>query len=222
MLKKVICPFVLSSCTVRSLISWKHSFRNLNEEYDAAKRKKEALDNLLTTGKISESTHNLFNQEIGDVIAEIERQRTALLDRMTSKMKELETQIRTLEILLANFEIQHVTGEVDEEVYQRETGLLSMGLETAREDLESVKEAIDKLSENDADNQPENEQVTLETEVSQPEVEDSDDAASIVEEKPPDASEETIVEMVQPSTEESTTELQTIDTEAEPEEELEV
>jgi hypothetical protein len=209
------------------LISWKHSFRNLSEEYDAAKRKKEALDNLLTTGKISEATHSLFNQEIGDVIAEIERQRMALLDRMTSKMKELETQIRTLEILLANFEIQHVTGEVDEEVYQRDTGLLSMGLETARGELESVKEATDKLSENDVASQSENEQITLETESSQPEVDDPGKAASTAEEKSSDASEETIVEMVQcspeePSTEESSTEVQTIDTEAEPEEELEV
>ena len=145
MLKKVICTFTADICTVWRLISWKHSFKNLSEEYDAAKRKKEALDNLLTTGKISQSTHSLFNQEIGDVITEIERQRTALSERMTSKMTDLETQIKTLEILLANFEIQHVTGDVDEEIYQRETGLLSMGLETARQELESVKEAMDKL-----------------------------------------------------------------------------
>jgi hypothetical protein len=49
-------------------------------------------------------------------------------------------------MLLANFEIQHVTGEVDEEVYQHEMGILSMGIETAKQELDTVKEAVNQLS----------------------------------------------------------------------------
>jgi len=81
-----------------------------------AKKKKQALDNLLSNGRISQSTHELFNKEIADVIAEIGRQQRDLLEKMKFKVRELEGQIKTLEMLLANFEIQHVTGEVDEEV----------------------------------------------------------------------------------------------------------
>ena len=128
------------------LIWWKHSFERLNEEYEMAKKKKQALDNLLNTGRISQSTHESFNKEIDEAVAEIERQHRALLEKMNSKTEDLEKQIKTLEMLLANFEIQHVTGEIDEEVYQREIDVLSTGLEVARRELDAVTEAGNQLS----------------------------------------------------------------------------
>jgi hypothetical protein len=88
----------------------------------------------------------LFNSEISEAIAEIERHHKALLEKMSLKVSELEGQIKTLEMLLANFEIQHVTGEVDEETYQREIGVLSVGLETARKELNMIKEAMSQIS----------------------------------------------------------------------------
>jgi hypothetical protein len=51
-----------------------------------------------------------------------------------------------LERLLANFEIQHVGGEIEEEVYQREIALLSIGLDTARQELDLIKEAVNKIT----------------------------------------------------------------------------
>jgi len=138
--------FAVEKGTVLRLISWKHSFNRLNEEIEMAKKKRQALDNLLSSGRISESTYELFNKEISEAIAEIERQQKGLQEKMNSKMKELEEHIKTLEMLFANFEIQHVAGEVDEEAYQREINLISMGLETARHELEAVKEAISQLS----------------------------------------------------------------------------
>lgn len=110
-----------------------------------AKKKKQTLDNLLNTGRISQPTYEQFNEEINNTIAEIEKQQNALLEKMNSTTEQLEGQIRTLEILLANFEIQHVTGEIEEESYQREISLLSAGLETARKELDVVKEAVSQL-----------------------------------------------------------------------------
>jgi len=131
---------------VLKLISWKHSFESLAEEFEMTKKKKEALDNLLDAGKISQSTYDSFNEKIDEAVAEIERRQRALLDKMNSKVGELEDHTKTLEMLLANFEIKHVTGEVDEEVYQREISLLSTGLEVARQELGTAKEAINQLS----------------------------------------------------------------------------
>jgi histone deacetylase complex regulatory component SIN3 len=131
---------------VLKLISWKHSFRKLSEENEMAKKKKQALDNLLNSGRISQSTYDMFSNEIDEAIAEIERQEKALLEKMNSKMGELEEQIKTLEMLLANFEIQHVTGEIEEEVYQREINILSMGIDTAKQELDVVREAVNQLS----------------------------------------------------------------------------
>jgi len=130
------------------LITWKNSFRNLSEEHDVANRKKQALEKLLNEGRISQSTYDIFNGEIEDSIIEIEKQQRALLEKMNIKNMELEDQIKTLEIMLANFEIQHVTGEIDEDTYSRQIDLLSMGLENARREVKTVKDGINQLSGN--------------------------------------------------------------------------
>ncbi|MGD8545964.1 MAG: CdvA-like protein [Candidatus Bathyarchaeota archaeon] len=128
------------------LISWKNPFERLNEEYELTQKKKEALDRLLDTGKISQSTYDSFNTKIDEAIVEIEKQQKILLEKMNSKAGELEKQIKILETLLANFEIRYVTGEIEEEVYQREIDLLTIGLETAKQELDGVKEAVGQLS----------------------------------------------------------------------------
>ena len=199
------------------LISWKHSFGRLNEEYELAKKKRQALDNLLNDGKISQSTHNLFNREIADAIAEIEKQQKALLEKMSCKMVELEGQIKTLEILLTNFEIQHVTEEIEEEVYQRETSLLTLGLEAARKELEMVKEATDQLStEVVTDKQQEPQLPPEENSPAETEVKLEEETPLNTEEETAEPAEETIVETIQ-----SAEEAQPIETEAQIEEQQE-
>ncbi|MGB9853711.1 MAG: CdvA-like protein [Candidatus Bathyarchaeales archaeon] len=128
------------------MASWRHYFDKMNEEYEVVMKKKQALNSLVNSGKISQSTFDLFDKEMNETIAEIERQKNTLLDKMNTKIKELEEHIKVLERLLANFEIQHVGGEIEEEVYQREIALLSIGLENARQELDSIKEAINKIT----------------------------------------------------------------------------
>jgi len=184
--------FAAKKWTVLKLISWKHSFKKLNEENEMAKKKKQALDNLLNTDRISQSTYDLFNSEIDEAIAEIGKQQKALLEKMNSKMEELEAQIKTLEMLLANFEIQHVTGEVDEEVYQHEMGILSMGIETAKHELDVAREAVNQLSSGmqilstEVAVEQKIEPHSAENEVSQPKVEVVEETVSVVEEKLPE------------------------------------
>jgi len=108
-------------------------------------KKKQALDNLFKTGRISEATRASFENDINAILMEIEKQQKDLSVKMQSKMQELETQIKTLETLLANYEIQHVIGEIDEESYQQEITLLSTGLETAKRELDAIKDAINQL-----------------------------------------------------------------------------
>ena len=130
---------------VLKLISWKYSFKRLNEEYDIAKKKKQALDKLYESGRISEITRDSFNGEIIAAIAEIEHQQKDLLTKMDAKVTELRSQIQTLEMLLANYEIQHVVGEVDEDTYQHEITLLTTGLDTSKHELDTIKEAANQL-----------------------------------------------------------------------------
>jgi hypothetical protein len=127
------------------LISWKHSFKRLNEEYELANKKKNALDNLYAAGRISQSTRDSFNNDIVAAITDIEKQQKDLLAKMETKVNELQSQIKTLEMLLANYEIQHVVGEIDEDTYQHEITLLGTGLETTKRELDTIREAATQL-----------------------------------------------------------------------------
>jgi len=128
------------------VLSFKSSFERLNSEYEAVVKKRQALNNLFSSGRISQSTFNLFDKEMEETLAEIEKRREALLEKMAAKTKEVEEQIRVLERLLANYEIQHVGGEIEEEIYQKETALLSIGLENAKQELNVIKETMEKLA----------------------------------------------------------------------------
>jgi len=181
---------------VHKLISWKHSFRRLNEEYEVARKKRQALDNLLSVGRISQSTHGIFNKEIDDAISEIEKQQKALLEKMAAKVVELEGQVKTLEILLANFEIRHVTGEIGDEAYQRESDLFASGLDAAKHELEEVKEAADQLATGEFTVEEEIEQQPEENVAPQPEAKFLEEAAPIAEDESAEAKEEPVVETV--------------------------
>ena len=146
MLTNVIFSFRLRNYTVLNLILWKYSFNRLKEEFEMAKKKKQALDNLFETGRISQTTHNNFDNDISAVILDIEKQQQALLNKMQNTTQELDSQISILESLLANYELQHAVGEIEEDIYQSEIGLLNSGLETARRELEKVNDAVSQLS----------------------------------------------------------------------------
>jgi hypothetical protein len=181
---------------VHKLISWKHSFTRLNEEYEVARKKRQALDSLLNTGRISQSTHVIFNREIDEAIADIERQQKGLLEKMATKVVELEGQVKTLEILLANFEIRHVTGDIDEDTYQRENDLLTIGLDQAKHELEEVKEAADQLASGELPPEEDAEPAHEEHEVTQPEVKFLEETATADDDKVAKVEEEPIVEAV--------------------------
>ncbi len=155
------------------------------------------MDNLLSAGRISQSTHDIFNKEIDDAISEIEKQQKALLEKMAAKVVELEGQVKTLEILLANFEIRHVTGEIGDEAYRRESDLFASGLDAAKHELEEVKEATDQLSTGAFTVEEEMEQEQpKENEAPQPEAESLEAAAPAAEDESTEAREEPVVETV--------------------------
>lgn len=118
----------------------------INEEYAVILRKKQALNSLLSSGRISQSTFDMFDREMESAIAEIEKQRKLLLEKISVKTKELEERVKVLEKLLANLEIQYVGGEIEEEIYQRDLALLNVGLENAKKELELTKEVINELA----------------------------------------------------------------------------
>ena len=71
----------------------------ISGELELAKKKKEALDKLLNQGKVSQTTYDSFSNEVATAINEIEAKQNALVEKMKSKIGELEQQMKTLEFL---------------------------------------------------------------------------------------------------------------------------
>lgn len=127
------------------MISWEYSFEKISKDLELAKKKKQALDDLFGTGKISQFTYDSFNKGLTDTIAEIETHRKALAEKMTSKIAELEQQVNTLEMFLANAEILYAAGEIDDELHTRESNAFTQGLEATKQELEVIKEVVANL-----------------------------------------------------------------------------
>lgn len=133
------------------MISWKYSFEKVSRELELAKKKKQALDDLFNTGKISQSTYDDLNESLTGAVAEIEARQKALAEKMTAKITELDQQIKTLEKFLANTEIEYAAGEIDEELRERESSALTLGLEAAKQQLNVIKEAMTDLFPEEAE-----------------------------------------------------------------------
>lgn len=148
---KVIFVFGLSQSWCKQLISWKYSLEKINGELELARKKKQALDKLLNEGKVSQPTYDSFSEEVAQAIEEIESRQKTLVHKMESKIGELEQQMRTLESLLVNSEIRHISGELENDAYDRECNVLSLGLETTKSELDEIKEAVSAITEPSAD-----------------------------------------------------------------------
>ena len=96
MLTNVNSLFTYPSYGALNVISWKYTFKRLNEEYEIANKKKQALDNLFVTGKISQATRDSFTGDISSAIVEIEKQRKDLAEKMQAKTLELERPTKNL------------------------------------------------------------------------------------------------------------------------------
>ena len=128
-----------------NLISWKYSFEKISKDLELARKKKQALDDLFNSGKISASTYESLDKELTGVISDIEARQKDLADKMTSKIADLDEQIGTLEMFLANSEIQYAAGEIDDELHANESSAFSLGLDAVKKQLVAIKEVVSSL-----------------------------------------------------------------------------
>jgi len=136
------------------MISWKYSFEKISKDLELARKKKQTLDNLFNTGKISQSTYDSLNTELSKAIVEIEVRQRELAGQMSSKIAELEEQISTLEMLLASSEIQYAAGEIDDELYSHESKAFTLGLEATKQELNAIKNMIAGVMQETTQPQP--------------------------------------------------------------------
>jgi len=136
------------------LVTWKGFFEKINAELDMTSRKKQALENLHNAGRISQFAYECLNKELTDEIEQVEARRKALAEKMTSKLNELEEQRMALEMFLANTEMAHVAGEIDDEIHAKESSALDLGLEATKQELNWIREVVLQLVPKETETSP--------------------------------------------------------------------
>jgi len=120
------------------------SFEIVSQELDLTRRKKQALDDLLASARISQPTYEHLEKGLTETILDLEAQQRSLGDKMTGWADELGEQIQLLELLLANLEIHHATGEIDEDAYDKQNRAILLGIEATKQDLVDVRSILSK------------------------------------------------------------------------------
>ena len=124
---------------------WKYSLEVVSRELELVKKKKQALDNLFNTDKISQSTYDYINKDLTDAITETETHQKTLADKITARANELENQLKSLEVFLANLEMHYSAGEIDEEMYKHQGNAINLGIEATKQELMDIKDALSKF-----------------------------------------------------------------------------
>jgi len=127
------------------MVLWKDAYEKINIELDITNRKKQALDDMLSSGRISQSTYDSLCKDLNEDVNQIELRRKSLAEKMASKLNELEKQLQALEFFLANSEMAYVAGEINSELYAQESSALNMGMEATKQELNWIKEVIIQL-----------------------------------------------------------------------------
>jgi hypothetical protein len=127
------------------MVMWRDAFEKINLELETTKRKKQALDDLLGSGRISQGTYDCLCKDLNEDIEQIELRRKSLAEKMASKLSELEEQLQALEFFLANSEMAYVAGETNSEIYSQESSALNLGMEATKQELNWIKEVIIQL-----------------------------------------------------------------------------
>jgi len=124
------------------LVLWKYLFELASKDLEALKKKRQALEDLLLSNKISQQTYEYLNKDLSEALMSTEKYLESLVSKMKSRMDDLEKQIGILEIFLANSEMMYAAGEIDYETYDRESRALAAGIESMRREIFEIKNIL--------------------------------------------------------------------------------
>lgn len=125
--------------------SWKESFEIVSQELALAKKKKQALDQLLANKRMSQPTYYHLEKALTASIGDLEAHQRSLAHKMDSRIDELEEQIPLLEWVLADLEIRRVGEEIGEEIYARRKDSVMQGLEATKTELDEIRTSLARI-----------------------------------------------------------------------------
>lgn len=133
---------------------WKVDSEELRREAEVSKRRMSALENLYSAGKVSARTYQELSEEYRKVLRSQEGERQRLIDLLEERNGELSRQIALLERLLADTEVQHMTGELSDNAFRTAASSLRSGIDRALQEKREVEIDLEALQLLDATVEP--------------------------------------------------------------------
>jgi hypothetical protein len=121
--------------------SWTVTAEKFQRGMTHAERRIDALDQLYGSGKITARTYKDVKKSYESVVNERNDARETLMSELKNRSTELADESNELEVFLANVEVQHLTGELDEESYGLAVGSLKLAFNrmiAEKNDIESL------------------------------------------------------------------------------------
>ena len=123
------------------------SFENIIKKTESVRRQRQALENLLKEGRISQDTYGQLVKGIENSLAEIEMRKKTLTNEAASKIDELKNLIELLELRLADTQIRYSTERINEESFERERTTYALGLESMKFETQNLRNTLKRLNE---------------------------------------------------------------------------
>jgi chromosome segregation ATPase len=128
------------------MFSWESDFEEAVKTINIYSKKLQTLKTLRESGKISDRTAEFLQKEFDNYVKAIEARKQTVLERLETRLKEVQQQIDIIEKLLANTEVRFSAQEITEDKYTKVATALNYALEESRNEYESLREAIAILS----------------------------------------------------------------------------
>jgi hypothetical protein len=125
--------------------SWKKSFETICLNIDLAKRKKQALDELLVKKRMSHPTYEHLIKILASNISELKVQRRSIVENISHRMEEIKKQIEIFELLLAKLEIEHINEKPNEALFKKNKEKMILGIEATNIELEQISISLNKI-----------------------------------------------------------------------------
>ncbi|MBO3769655.1 MAG: CdvA-like protein [Candidatus Brockarchaeota archaeon] len=128
------------------MFSWESDFEEAVKTINIYSKKIQTLKTLRESGKISEKTAEFLQKEFDNYVKTIEARKQTVLEKLETRLKEVQQQMEIIEKLIANNEIRFSAQEISEDRYTKIATALNYALEETRNEYESLREAISILT----------------------------------------------------------------------------
>jgi DNA repair exonuclease SbcCD ATPase subunit len=123
------------------------SFETVIKRMESVRRQRRALENLLKADRISQGTYDQLIKGIENRLAEIEMRKGALANETAAKIDELKNLIELFELRLADTQIRYSAERINEENFEHERTIYTLGLESMRREIQNLRNALKRLNE---------------------------------------------------------------------------